>query len=99
MSVFRLTPAAEADLDDIWQYTMRTWSAERADRYTDDLFDGFDLLVHNPNLGRKVEGFGARYRRLPVQHHLVFYIAEPSGDVLIVRILHERVDVPRHLDE
>ncbi|MCO5731099.1 type II toxin-antitoxin system RelE/ParE family toxin [Rhizobium sp. SSA_523] len=99
MSVFRLTPAAEADLDEIWRYTMRTWSAERADRYSDDFFDAFDLLVQNPNLGRKAEGFGERYRRLFVGHHLVFYLVERSGDVLVVRILHERSDIPRHLDE
>jgi toxin ParE1/3/4 len=99
MSVFRLTPAAEADLDDIWQYTMRTWSAKRADSYTDEFFDGFELLVYNPNSGRKVEGFGGRYRRLLVQHHLVFYVVEQSGDILIIRILHERADVSRHLGE
>ncbi|WP_323122551.1 type II toxin-antitoxin system RelE/ParE family toxin, partial [Burkholderia alba] len=33
----RLTPLAEADLEDIWTYTFEQWSLEQAERYVGDL--------------------------------------------------------------
>ena len=32
-------------------------------------------------------------------HHLIFYTSLPDGDFLIVRILHERMDVKHHLGD
>ena len=32
-------------------------------------------------------------------HHLIFYTPLLDGDILIVRILHERMDVKRHLGD
>lgn len=32
---YRLTPKAEADLEDIWFYTAESWSPAQADRYID----------------------------------------------------------------
>ena len=40
----RLTPAARSDLEAIWLYTMQSWSADQADRYTDILEDTFYRL-------------------------------------------------------
>ena len=31
--IYRLSPLAEQDLEDIWLYTLREWSADQADRY------------------------------------------------------------------
>jgi toxin ParE1/3/4 len=35
MAEFRLTPAAERDLEGIWDYTQEQWGDEQADRYLD----------------------------------------------------------------
>jgi plasmid stabilization system protein ParE len=35
--VLRLTPLAEADLEDIWRYTFDRWSLEQANQYHNDL--------------------------------------------------------------
>lgn len=32
MAEYRLTPAAEDDLESIWTYSVRQWSVEQADR-------------------------------------------------------------------
>nr|WP_229264226.1 type II toxin-antitoxin system RelE/ParE family toxin [Duganella sp. 1411] len=34
---YRLTPAAERDLESIWIYTSQRWSIDQADRYIDML--------------------------------------------------------------
>ena len=33
MSGYELSPAAERDLEDIWDYTFETWSREQANSY------------------------------------------------------------------
>jgi hypothetical protein len=35
MAEYRLTPAAERDLEGIWAYSYHRWGAERANRYID----------------------------------------------------------------
>ena len=37
MAEYRLTPAAERDLEKIWRYTQKTWGIEQAGRYIDTL--------------------------------------------------------------
>jgi toxin ParE1/3/4 len=35
MAEYRLSPAAERDLEGIWKYTRREWGLDQAERYTD----------------------------------------------------------------
>ena len=45
MAEYRLSPAAERDLEGIWKYTRSEWGVEQAERYT-------DLLARIPGIGR-----------------------------------------------
>ncbi len=40
---YRLSPAAERDLEGIWKYTRREWGLEQADRHTDLLTAAFKV--------------------------------------------------------
>ncbi|TWF57267.1 ParE-like toxin of type II ParDE toxin-antitoxin system [Neorhizobium alkalisoli] len=55
MTGYRLSPAAEADLDDIWAYTATNWSRDQANGYVSNLFDMFIVLGDSPDLGQSVE--------------------------------------------
>ena len=46
-----LTPLAEADLDDIWDYVTERFGFDVADRVLDSLHDAFRLLAENPGMG------------------------------------------------
>ena len=48
MADYRLTPAAERDLESIWTYTVRQWGLEQADRYIDFLTTAFAELANSP---------------------------------------------------
>jgi toxin ParE1/3/4 len=48
----RFSRRAEADLDDITAYTVRTWDADQADRYLTLLDDYYQRLADTPVLGR-----------------------------------------------
>ena len=52
---YRLSPLAEADLEDIWRYTFETWSADQADRYLRDLVAVFEDLAASRKPGRPTD--------------------------------------------
>lgn len=48
MAEYRLTPAAERDLEAIRVYTLRRWGVEQANRYIDILTATFAELAQSP---------------------------------------------------
>lgn len=48
MAEYRLTPAAEHDLETIWTHTAQQWGVEQANRYTDVLTATFAELAQSP---------------------------------------------------
>ena len=96
MADVRLSTRAEADLVGIADYTIETFGIEQARRYRVDLEECFRNLAKNPRLGRRAEWLAPGLRRFEHRSHAVFY-TEYEGGVLIVRILHVRMDAPRHL--
>ncbi len=96
MGKLYLTPAALRDMENIWLFTAERWGLAQAERYTDCLSDCFELLAQSPLSGRSCSHIRPGYRRQSVESHVVYYRAEPDA-VTIVRVLHERMDAPRHL--
>ncbi len=93
---FKLAPRARKDMEAVWLYSLTEWGAEQADRYIDDLTAAFELLTNNPKTGRPCEMIRARYRKYPVIRHVVYY-RETSYGIKIMRVLHDRMLVSRHL--
>ena len=94
-SRYRLTPLAESDLEEIWLYTLRTWSREQADSHFRTLLATFEGLAVGTKTGRPVE-IREGYLKYNVGSHIVFY--RRAGQTTdIIRILHQRMDIGRHL--
>ena len=96
MAEFRLTPAAERDLESIWTYTARQWGQRQADRYIDDLSTAFAQCAEAPETAPSCEHIRSGYRCWRVERHRVYFQVTDYG-IAVVRILHERMDAPRHL--
>ena len=94
-SGYLLSPQAEADLDAIWLYTAENWSNEQADRYIRDIISGCMLLAGDGNIGRRVD-IRDGYLKYPVGSHFIYFRRSDFG-VSVVRILHQRMDVARHI--
>ncbi|MBF0167062.1 MAG: type II toxin-antitoxin system RelE/ParE family toxin [Alphaproteobacteria bacterium] len=92
---YRLSPKAEADLEEIWLYTFKNWSLEQADFYHEAIVDAFEDLASGRKTGRPVD-IREGYRKLPVGAHTVYYRFSESG-LVIIRILHQRMEVGRHI--
>lgn len=91
----RLTPLAEADLEGIGDYTVEQWSIEQAERYVGELVEAFERLARGDWVGRPSRARDD-YLRYLVGSHVVFY-RETAEAVDVIRVLHQRMDVDRHL--
>jgi toxin ParE1/3/4 len=85
-SQYRLTPAAQTDLEDIWYYTAQKWSIDQADRYLDTLENTFAQLLAMPEIARERPEFNPPVRIHPSAEHIVVYRIEPAH-IEVIRIL------------
>lgn len=96
MAEYRLTPAAEGDLESIWSYTVRQWGIQQAERYIDYLSAAFAKLAESPRTAPGCEHIRAGYRRWRVERHMIYFRVTDYG-VAIIRVLHDHMDATRHL--
>jgi toxin ParE1/3/4 len=92
---YRLSPLAEVDLEEIWFYTLEHWSLDQADSYHHDLVAAFEALASGEKRGRTVD-IRPGYFKHPAGAHMIYF--RDHGDwVEVIRILHNKRDVERHL--
>jgi len=96
MAEYRLSPAAERDLEGIWKYTRAEWGVEQAERYTDLLTAAFLVLAESPKSAPACDHIRQGYRRRNIERHMIYFRMTDYG-IAIIRVLHERMDAPRHL--
>lgn len=89
----RISPRAEADLDDIWLYVAKeSGSMEAASRLVDSITDRFCFLAGFPHPGRSRDrDFGIGTRSFPVGEYVIVYSVE-GPDVFILRVVHGKRD-------
>ncbi len=97
MKGYLLSPTAQADLGQIWDYSARTWGEEQADRYVLGIRDACQALADGSRQGRPVDAIRPGYRKLAVASHFLFYRVTGVGMIDVVRVLHQRMDTAAHL--
>ena len=100
-SSYALSPLAQADLSDIWDYSYSLWGADQADDNVLAIHaacEGLVTAMANGRLaGQSAEHIRTGYRKQIVGSHLVFLKCGLPGSVDVVRILNQRMDVSAHL--
>jgi toxin ParE1/3/4 len=94
---YRLAPAAQRDLADIWTYTARVWGALQAKHYILSIRDACEALALGRKRGQPIDDIRPGYRKFTVGSHVLFYRVGDAGTIDIIRILHQRMDVARRL--
>ena len=97
MSRYLLSPAAQADLDEIWDYTCQHWGVDQAEDYIRELQHAIGRAAANPRIGRACDEIRIGYRKLAAGSHVLFYRVTDDGVIDVVRVLYQRMDVDRHL--
>ena len=76
-SGYALSPLAQADLSDIWDYSYSQWGADQADAYVLAIHAACEGLVTAAAMGRlagqSAEHIRMGYRKEIVGSHLVFF--------------------------
>jgi toxin ParE1/3/4 len=111
--LYRLTDAADLDVDGILLETVRRVGPEQRRRYAALINAAMGLVAEAPERpgSRKrddlASGIRAFHVELAGRHqgaaaHVLFYLVEQQhpdrdADILILRVLHERMDPTRHI--
>ena len=98
MASYHLTNKAVADLSDIWNYTFDTWSEKQADKYYLMLLNTCKEVAKKPELGKKYASVHPVLLGYKADQHIIFYTAE-GEKIVIVRILHNRMDLKSRLND
>lgn len=96
MKSYRLTPAAQSDLAEVWDFTKERWDVRQAESYVVEIRTAIERAAEDPRRGRACHEIRSGYRRYSIGSHLVFFIETTDG-VDVIRILHQRMDPTRHL--
>ena len=92
MTAYRLGPAADYQLDQIYDYTADRWGDDQADRYIQALFDYFGKVAAKTIAWRsipaefEVDGYVGKF-----EHHFVYWKQLKGGNIAIVAVFHERM--------
>ena len=98
MAKYHLTNKAVEDLSNIWEYTVDTWSERQADDYYNMLIASFQKITENPQLfGLKYEEIAEGLHGYRANKHIIFYRILADEDILIIRILHQRMDLKHRI--
>ncbi|MDW3209405.1 MAG: type II toxin-antitoxin system RelE/ParE family toxin [Reichenbachiella sp.] len=85
------------DLTDIWEYTSETWSENQADKYYQAIKSACIDISNKPSLGKTYEEISSKVLGYSINKHIIFYHEASADEIEVVRILHERMDLKRHL--
>ena len=96
MKRLHLRPQARRDLHSIRQYTRATWGIVQTKSYLRAIERAFIRIAENPEIGQSYSSETQTYRRMRAGLHVIFFRVI-SDAVLIVRVLHEKMNFDDHL--
>ncbi len=91
-----LTAAALTDIIDIGRFTAKKWGKRQHNKYLKQFDDAFNLLARQPEIGRDADNLRSRYKRFSQGSHTIFYRVGTESKSIVVRILHNSMDVEQH---
>lgn len=94
---YEISADAQADIDDLYAYSLLNFGIRQADRYIDSLYDCFSMLGDYPSSGRGIDEIVSGARRHTHQEHVIYY--RPASPLLILRVLGGAQDPIKQFDE
>lgn len=93
MFKYRFSRKALNDLTEIWDYTIREWSENQAEKYYYLIMTSCMDLASNPKLGKAYDILSLNVFGYKCGEHIIFYRKVSENEIEIVRILHGRMDL------
>lgn len=95
---FRVSAAAQRDLEEIFLYWAKRVSQETADRVIERIIERFPLLGAYPGIGRFCPEIAAKVRCFPAGKYLIYFQVS-SKHIDILHVFHGARDQARALGE
>ena len=93
--IYRLSPLAVSDLEDIWLYTFRQWSLEQAETYHRSIMAAIEGLISGDRVAQQTDVREGYWKYKVGMHMIYFRLSDSYLDV--IRVLHLRMDVETKL--
>jgi len=97
MPSFRITNKAKSDLVNIAHYTEKQWGRHQRFHYLKIIDAAFHLISESPALAQRCNYIAEGYFKYRVQNHLIFFKVRRDKTVIVIRVLHKRMDVVQHI--
>ena len=91
-----VSEAANTDLDAIYDYGIEQFGEDVANDYLRRFDRAYALLAEHPRIGPVHEGVRPAIRSFPCGRHRLYYDVE-NDHVIVRRVLHQTMDMRRHL--
>jgi toxin ParE1/3/4 len=91
-----LSPRARQDFIEILRFTGETWGHGQVSIYRDKIDDALQLIGRNPGMGHRSSDLPETHRVYFVGSHVIVY-RDQDTCVAVVRILHQRMSLVRHV--
>src|ERR1051326_940220 len=94
------TEVADSDIRDVATY-LATYNPVAAEQFESELWEAFERIRTNPDIGVLLDGYTESVRSLRVSRrfrkYLIFYCRKDEDSVEVVRILHGARDLTKLL--
>jgi len=94
---YRLSPRARSDLRDILRYSVEHWGEIRARSYVQAITERLTAVDAGRVPARSAHLIRPGYLKTTVGRHAIYFRRLPNGDLVVVRILHQSMDVATQL--
>ena len=97
MKTLTVSKAASTDLREIYAYTFERWGERQADAYLGELQNAMDGIAAGSALVRPLASRHQGMFKLQQGRHLIVFCEPTPGEVFVVRVLHDRMDIDARL--
>ena len=97
MAKFYLSNKAVDDLNDVWDYTVKTWSENQAEIYYSLLIDSCQEIANKPDQGKSYDVVEKNVLGYKIGEHIIFYQIISLKEIEVIRILHGMMDMKNHI--
>ena len=99
MADYTFTRSAQNDLRDIAIYTSKQWGRDQAFKYAGDLDQCFEAIAKGNIIEKPVSKNTPDIFYHRMQKHIIFYQKLENNDLIILAILHEKMDLMKRLQD
>jgi len=94
---FEISKLALEDLNDIWGFSAEQWSKQQANNYYNEIIKVIRDICNNSEIGKPIDYIKEGHRTISVKSHMIVYKIN-ENIIYIDRILHQKMDIEKHLN-